>query len=183
MQSSVVQDKSPSKTIECDKESINSCVAGDTSPSKTMECTQSVISCVTDDKSPSKTMKCGVYVNNSVFQVVRDTVKPGNSVLGGNDDTHKVIPDGSDPIEILHLDKSSKLPDQEIHCYLHSCCNSCTYCVFSLHPQRKGVSPAVEKVKIKPVKHASFVNNLCPSVENVLNGAQNPPVGGCLRDF
>ena len=48
------------------------------------------------------------------------------------------------------------------------------------HPQKKGVSPTVEKIKIKPVKHASFVNHLCyiRPVGNVHNVAQNILVGG-----
>ena len=43
----------------------------------------------------------------------------------------------------------------------------------------------MEKIKIKPVKHAAIVNHLCsvPPVENVHNVAQNLPVGGRLRDF
>ena len=56
---------------------------------------------------------------------------------------------------------------------------------FQGHPQKKGVSSRVEKIKIKSVKHASFVNHLCSvsPVENVHNVAQNLPVGGRLRDF
>ena len=53
------------------------------------------------------------------------------------------------------------------------------------HSQKKGVRPAVEKIKIKSVKCASFVNHLCsvPPVENVHNVVQSLPVGGRLRDF
>ena len=128
-----------------------------------MKCDFRVNSCVVKDTSPSKTIECGDSVHNSVVQVVSATVKsvvsetvtPGNSEQSDNVDTLRMVTNGFGPIETLNLDNSVKLPDQERHCNLHSCSNSCTYCVFSW---------------------ASV-----PPVENVYNVNQNLPVRGRLR--
>ena len=121
----------------------------------------------------------------SVVPLVSETFKTGNLCVSVNVDTLKVMQNDSDTIETTNSVKTSKLTDQERHCKLHSCCNSCTYCVFLGHPQKKGASPAVEKIKTKPVKHASFVNHsyFVPLVENAHSVVQNLPVGSHLRDF
>ena len=66
--------------------------------------------------------------------------------------------------------------EQERLCKLHSCGNSCSFCAFSKASAKE--RNRTGKIKIKPVKHVSFVNHLCsvPPVENVHNVAQNLPV-------
>ena len=54
---------------------------------------------------------------------------------------------------------------------------------FRGYTQKKEVSPTVEKITIKHVCHASFVNHLCsvPPVKNFHNVAQNLPVGDIVK--
>ena len=81
--------------------------------------------------------------------------------------------------------ETSDLMKQDKHCKLLTWCDSCTYCVFfEVITQKKGVSPALKGIKIKPVNCFSFVNHLCcvPSVESVHNVVQNLPVGGRLEN-
>ena len=67
----------------------------------------------------------------SVVRFISETVKTSNSLQSDNVDTFKVVPYDFDIIETLDSVKPSKLFDQGRHCKLHSCCNSCTFCVFS----------------------------------------------------
>ena len=63
------------------------------------------------------------------------------------------------------------------------CGNSSMHCVFFRgHPQKEGVSPTMNKNRIKPVNDASFVNHLCsaPSVQKVHSDVTDLPVGGRL---
>ena len=81
----------------------------------------------------------------------------------------------------------SKCSCKETKCKLHKCCNSCTFCVLSGPPQKKGVSPNVssENGQIKPVKDV-FSVDLSPSalhVTNVLSVVEGLPVGARLQKF
>ena len=50
---------------------------------------------------------------------------------------------------------------------------------------KKRITPAMNKIRIKPVNHASFVSHLCfaPPVENVHNVALNLTVQGTSERF
>ena len=65
------------------------------------------------------------------------------------------------------------------------CCDSCNFCALTRQSQQKGVSTNTEKVQIKPVKNASFVD-LSPSVPpvtNVLSVVEGIPVGARVQKF
>ena len=96
------------------------------------------------------------------------TVKTDNSLRSDSVKTLNMVKNVSDTVETFDSVKTGNLIEQEKHCKLCSCCNSC---------------PVVEKIKIKPVKHASFVNRLCsvPHVENVQSVAPNLPMGGLRK--
>ena len=85
-----------------------------------------------------------------------------------------MVQNDDDTIETFDSVKTGNLIEHDKHYKLHVCCNSCTYIVFLT---------ASAKERSKPVKHASFVNQLSsvPPVENVHNIAQNLPVGDVCK--
>ena len=104
-----------------------------------MKCSNLVHSSVVKHTSLSKTMGCDDNVHNNCVTVVHtkvkivvpfvsETIKTGNSCDGNNVDTLKVVQNDSETTNSI---ETSKLIDQERHCKLHSCCNSCTYCFSS----------------------------------------------------
>ena len=61
----------------------------------------------------------------------------------------------------------------------HVCCDSCTFCVLTGQPLKKGVTnPHTKKIQIKPVKDAAFVDLTpsAPPVTNVLSVVEDIPV-------
>ena len=52
-------------------------------------------------------------------------------------------------------------------------------------PQKKGISPDSEKIQIKPVKDASFIDlsPSAPPVTNVPNAVEGIPAGASLQKF
>ena len=66
-----------------------------------------------------------------------------------------------------------------------SCCNSCSFSVYRLAPQKKGLSPVQSLNKIKYVNNVSCVSPclFAPNVQNVHNVVTILPVGGRLQEF
>ena len=104
-----------------------------------MECAAIVHSSIVKDTSPPKTMVCDDAVYSSVVKDVNDkvksvvlcyseTVKTDNSLKNYTVETLNVVQNNSDTVETLGSVKTGNLIEQERHCKLHSCCNSCTYC-------------------------------------------------------
>ena len=82
-------------------------------------------------------------------------------------------------LETFESVKIGNMTKHDKHCKLHICYNSCTYCILLIaSAKERSKHTAVKKIKIKPVKHASFVKHLCAvhPVESVHNVAQNLPV-------
>ena len=170
-----------SKTVER-YDSVYSGVK-DTSPTKAMDCHDSVYSDVVKNTSLSETMECDDIVHNScvhtkvksVVSFVSETFKTGTSCSNDNVDTLKVVQNYLDTLETANSVKTNKFIDQKRHCKLHSCRNSCTFCVFFSRKEKS--KPRSEKDKNKIYKTYFFVNHLSsvPPIENVHNVAQIYP--------
>ena len=116
--------------------SVHNSVVMATAPSKTLECNDSVYSSVVKDISPSEIMECDDNLHNScvhtkvsVVPFLYEIFKTGNSYSSDNVDTLKLVQSDSNTFETANSVQNGKFMDQEIHCKLHSCCNSFTFCV------------------------------------------------------
>ena len=84
-------------------------------------------------------------------------------------ETVDVVDNVFEGVKILDSVKTGDLMKHDKHCKLHTCCNSCTYCGFARASTKERSNSGSNKIRRKPVNHASFVSQLCcvPSVENV----------------